>query len=281
MDIYTGISIIASVIAVIVSIVSHKTNKAINNQIQLQNNYFELCRKMQNLINFGDENNLTDFKYDIENYTYYDKDSVESSREFNILQKRFDEQKKQLKHAYVEMMETFDFLHIETFIPQLSKANLFDKWLNDNINIYFLKLNQYYDDLHDIFVLVRSAQMGMSNPNEKQIVDDFFNNIIDIIRISQALQLLKRRMVGRFKMLSVREINAFNDNEVLISNIKKEIYSFITVSGIDDAITGKNYSKINNLCPDFGKQYDEFINEEKNDYIIFLSIIRSKANKRK
>ena len=88
-------------------------------------------------------------------------------------------------------------------------------------------------------------------------------------------------MVGRFKMLSVREINAFNDNEALISNIKKEIYSFITVAGIDDAITGKNYSKINNLCPDFGKQYDEFINEEKNDYIIFLSIIRSKANKRK
>ena len=92
MYIYTIISIVVSIIALIVSVVSHKTNKAINNQIQLQNNYFELCQKLQNLINFGAEDNLTSFKFDIENYTCYDKSSIESCKEFNNLQKRFYEQ---------------------------------------------------------------------------------------------------------------------------------------------------------------------------------------------
>ena len=281
MDVYTIISVVASIIAVIVSIVSHNTSKAINNQLQLQNNYFELCKKLQNLINLGSENNLTIFKYDIENYTYYDKDSIESSMEFNNIQKKFDEQKMQLKFACVELMENFDFLHTETFLPQLSKANLFDKWLNENINAYYLKLDKYYGDLHDVFVLVRGAQMGISNPNEKQIIDAFFDNIIDVIRISQALQILKRRMSGRFKMLSVREINLFKDNEALISNIKKEIYAFVSDYGIDDAIKGTDFSKINKICPDFGVQYDDFINEEKKDYKTFLSMTRNKANKRK
>ena len=61
MDIYTGISIVVSIVAAIVSVLSYVTNKAINNQIQLQNNYFDLCKKMQTLINLGNENNLTDF----------------------------------------------------------------------------------------------------------------------------------------------------------------------------------------------------------------------------
>lgn len=281
MDVYTIISVVASIIAVIVSIVSHNTSKAINNQLQLQNNYFELCKKLQNLINLGSENNLTIFKYDIENYTYYDKDSIESSMEFNNIQKKFDEQKMQLKFAYAELMENFDFLYTETFLPQLSKANLFDKWLNENINAYYWKLDKYYGDLHDVFVLVRGAQMGISNPNEKQIIDAFFDNIIDVIRTSQALQILKRRMAGQFKMLSVREINLFKDNEALISNIKKEIYSFVSDYGIDDAIKGTDFSKINKICPGFGVQYDDFINEEKKDYKTFLSMTRNKANKRK
>lgn len=281
MDVYTIISVVASIIAVIVSIVSLNTSKAINNQLQLQNNYFELCKKLQNLINLGLENNLIIFKYDIENYTYYDKDSIESSMEFNNIQKKFDEQKMQLKYAYVELMENFDFLHTETFLPQLSKSNLFDKWLVENINAYYLKLDKYYGDLHEIFVLVRGAQMGISNPNEKQIIDAFFDNIIDVIRTSQALQILKRRMAGRFKMLSVREINLFKDNEALISNIKKEIYSFVSDYGIDDAIKGTDFSKINKICPDFGVQYDDFIDEEKKDYKTFLNMTRNKANKRK
>ncbi|MBR2163912.1 MAG: hypothetical protein IJ953_03420 [Campylobacter sp.] len=178
-------------------------------------------------------------------------------------------------------MENFDFLHTETFLPQLSKSNLFDKWLVENINAYYLKLDKYYGDLHEIFVLVRGAQMGISNPNEKQIIDAFFDNIIDVIRTSQALQILKRRMAGRFKMLSVREINLFKDNEALISNIKKEIYSFVSDYGIDDAIKGTDFSKINKICPDFGVQYDDFIDEEKKDYKTFLNMTRNKANKRK
>ena len=277
MDIYTGISIVVSIVAAIVSVLSYVTNKAINNQIQLQNNYFDLCKKMQTLINLGNENNLTDFKYYIENYTYYDKDSKEAGWEFNNIQKRFDEQKMQLKYAYVELIEDFDFLHTETLLPQVSKANLFDKWLNENVNEYYLKLEQYYIDLHEIFVLVRRSQHGISDPNEKQILDNFFDNIIEIVRTSQALQVLKRRMAGRFKMLSVRQINTFKDNEALISKIKEELYLFITLFGIDDAIKGKDFSKINKLAPGFGEQYDEFIDEEKKDYINFLSETRRKA----
>ena len=88
-------------------------------------------------------------------------------------------------------------------------------------------------------------------------------------------------MAGRFKRLSVREINAFNNNEALILNIKKEMYSFIMDFGIDDAIKGTEFSKIRQICLDFGEHYDEFVNEEKKDYITFLSIIRYQSNKSK
>ena len=83
MDTYTGIGIAVSIIALIVSIVSHKTNRAINNQIQLQNTYLEFCEKLQKLIDFGAEHNLIFFKYDIENYVYLDKNSIEAKAEFN------------------------------------------------------------------------------------------------------------------------------------------------------------------------------------------------------
>ena len=281
MDLYTGISIIVSIIAVIVSVVSYKTNKAVNNQIQLQNNYFDLCQKLQKLINFGTEDNLTSFKFDIENYTCYDKSSIDSCREFNNLKKRFYEQKMQVKSAYMEMKENFDFLYTQTRLLCFSNENQFDVWLNDNIDIYFSKLDKYYDDLDQIFMLTRGAQLGLHSSDEKQIVDAFYDNIIDIIRISQALQLLKRNMAGRFKRLSVREINAFNDNEMLISNIKKEMYSYIIQFGIDEVIENTDFSKIKRVCSDFGVHYDEFIREEKNDYHNFLNIIRKNSNKNK
>ncbi len=281
MDLYTGTSIIVSIIAVIVSVVSYKTNKAVNNQIQLQNNYFDLCQKLQKLINFGTEDNLTSFKFDIENYTCYDKSSIDSCREFNNLKKRFYEQKMQVKSAYMEMKENFDFLYTQTRLLCFSNENQFDVWLNDNIDIYFSKLDKYYDDLDRIFKLTRGAQLGLQSSDENQIVDAFYDNIIDIIRISQALQLLKRNMAGRFKRLSVREINAFNDNEILISNIKKEMYSYVIQFGIDDAIKNTDFSKIKQVCSDFGVHYDEFINEEKNDYHNFLRIIRKNSNKSK
>ncbi len=281
MDIYTGISIAVSIIALIISIVSHKMSKAINNQIQLQNNYSELCQKLQKLISWGTEDNLISFKYDIENYTYYDKDSIESCKEFNNLQKTFYKQKIQLKSDYIELMENFDFLNIKVFFSNISKENKFDIWLNDNINTYFLKLDKFYDDLVQILTLTRGAQNGISNPNEKQIIDAFFDNIIDIIRISQALQLLKTKMAGYFKKISVREIHVFNDNEILISNIKKEMYSYVMEFGIDDAITSANFSKIREHCLDFGKYFDNFILEEKKDYATFLSIIKNRTNKNK
>ena len=50
MDTYTSISIAISLIAVFVSIASYMTNKAINNHMQLQNSYIELCKKLQKLI---------------------------------------------------------------------------------------------------------------------------------------------------------------------------------------------------------------------------------------
>ena len=281
MDIYTIISIVVSIIALIVSVVSHKTNKAINNQIQLQNNYFELCQKLQNLINFGAEDNLTSFKFDIENYTCYDKSSIESCKEFNNLQKRFYEQKMQVKFAYMELKENFDFLYTQTLLPQLSNKNKFDIWLNNNIDKYFLKLNRYFDDLYKISVLTKAAQEGMNNSNEEQIVNQFYDNVIDIIKTSQALQLLKRNMAGHFKKISVRDINIFNDNEELISNIKNGMYSYIIEFGIDDAIKGTDFSKIKQIALDFGDDFDRFVNEEKSDYLTFLNLVRKNANKSK
>ena len=281
MDTYTGIGIVISIIALVVSIASHKTTKAINNQIQLQNNYFDLCQKLQKLISYGSENNLIIFKYEIENYTFYDKDSIESGKEFNDLKKRLCERIIQLKSDYVELMETFDFLFIQSSIPGLSKENQFDAWLQDTVNTYFLRLDKYYHDLDHIFLLTRTAQSGLLDSNANQIIDAFWDNVIDIIKASQALQPLKRRMAGCFKMLSVREIDTFNNNETLISSIKKEMYSFVLDFGIDDAINGTDFSKIKKLCPDFGDQYDEFITEEKKDHITFLNAIRNKATKRK
>ena len=281
MDNYAGISIIVSIIAVIVSVVSYKTSKAVNNQIQLQNNYFEFCRTLQKLIDFGAEDSLTAFKYDIENYTYYDKNSIESSKEFNNLQKRFYEQKMKLKFIYTELKENFVFLYTQTLLPHLSNNNQFYTWLNDNVDKYFLKLDRYYDDLYQISVLTKVAQEGITNSNEKQIVNDFYDNVIDIIKTSQALQLLKSNMAGRFKRLSVREINAFNNNEILILNIKKAMYSYVIEFGIDDAIKGAGFSKIKQIALDFGDDFDRFINEEKSDYLTFLNLVRKNANKSK
>ena len=82
-------------------------------------------------------------------------------------------------------------------------------------------------------------------------------------------------------MLSVRQINIFNDNERLISNIKKDMFEFVTEYGIEDAINGTDFSKIKKICPDFGDQFARFINEEKMDFIGFLYATRKKANQGK
>lgn len=281
MDIYTGIGIVVSIVALIISYRSYLTTKAINNQVQLQNNYLELCQRLQTLINFGSENNLTTFKYDVENFTLYDKDSVQCGLEYNNLQKKYSEQKIQVKSAYMQVLENFDFLRIQTIFPTLSKENQFDKWLNETVNTYFLKLDRYYTDLYQICTLAKYSQSGVPTPEEKRIIDAFYDNVIDIIKTSQALQFLKSTMVGRFKKLSVREINVFKNNEELISNIKKELYTFVIELGIDDAIKGNDFSKIKKICPDFGDQFDSFINEEKTDYVNFLRILRTKASKGK
>ena len=178
-------------------------------------------------------------------------------------------------------MENFDFMHTNVLFPCISKENQFDVWLSDNVTEYFKKLDKYYDDLDQIFLLAKSAQMGLSNPNEKYIVNAFYDNVIEIIKTSQALQQLKSKMSGRFKALSVREINLFNDNKKIISNIKKELFSFVLDFGIEDAIKSTDYSKIKQICLDFGDHYDNFINENKNDFLAFLSMLRSNANKNK
>ena len=187
----------------------------------------------------------------------------------------------QVKFAYMELKENFDFLYTQTLLPQLSNKNKFDIWLNDNIDRYFLKLNRYFDDLYKISVLTKAAQEGMNNSNEEQIVNQFYDNVIDIIKTSQALQLLKRNMAGHFKKLSVRDINIFNDNEELISNIKNGMYSYIIEFGIDDAIKGTDFSKIKQIALDFGDDFDRFVNEEKSDYLTFLNLVRKNANKSK
>ena len=201
--------------------------------------------------------------------------------EFNNLEKNFLKQKMQVKSAYMELMENFDFLHTETLLPKFSKVNEFDIWLNNIINTHFLKLDKHYTDLHQMLTLVKGAQLKIINPGEKQIVDAFFDNVNDIIRTSQALQILKRRMAGQFKRLSVREINAFKDNSALILDIKKKMCSYISIYGIEDAIKGTDFSKINKLCTDFGQDYVRFINEEKQDFMTFLGILRNNANKSK
>ena len=88
-------------------------------------------------------------------------------------------------------------------------------------------------------------------------------------------------MAGHFKKLSVRDINIFNDNEELISNIKNGMYSYIIEFGIDDAIKGTDFSKIKQIALDFGDDFDRFVNEEKSDYLTFLNLVRKNANKSK
>ena len=97
MDTYTIIGVVVSIVALAVSIISHQTTKAINNQVQLQNNYLELCQRLQTLINYGSENNLTAFQFDVEKFTLYDQDSIDCGLEYNNLQKSYGEQKIQFK----------------------------------------------------------------------------------------------------------------------------------------------------------------------------------------
>lgn len=275
MDQFTTIGILISAIALLVSIATYRANKAVTNQVQLQNVYLAFCEKLQILLDLGRENTLVAFKYDFENYTFRDLASMESKREYNELKKKIDLQRESCKKIYSELIEEMDIFLVYTPLSLFSKANQFGKWLNNTLNQYFLKLISYYDGLLDFSDVMYYAQHGETATNEKEVVENFYKNILEILQINQALQTVKREMVGKFKALSVRDVGFFKDNVSCILSIKKQLYSFVEEFEIDKAINGEDCSKIQAKYLDFGKGNCEFVKQAKQESIMFLALLRN------
>ena len=275
MDQFTIIGLVISAIALLVSIATYKANKAVTNQVQLQNVYLAFCEKMQILLDLGRENTLMAFKYDFENYTFRDPASLESKREYNELKKKIDLQRENCKKIYSKLMEEMDIFLVYTPLSLFSKADQFGKWLNDILNQYFLKLITYYDGLIDFSEVMYYAQHGEMAKNENEVVENFYKNISEILRTNQALQIVKREMAGKFKALSVRDVGFFKDNVSCILSIKKQLYSFVEEFEIDKAINGEDCSKIQTKCLDFGEGIFEFVKQEKQGSMAFLALLRS------
>lgn len=276
MDYIPIFSIILSLIAVIVSIISYSANKAVTNQHQVQNNYSAFCSKLQDLIVLGQENNIMSFKYDIENVICFYQNNDEEAVQNNLLEKSFGIQKATCKRIYFELIENLDFFRSTNLFSDALKQNQFDNWISKTINTYFKDLDCYYGDLSDINTMARMAKKGLQSIDEDEKIDSFYNNIREIIKYSQILQIVKRQMVGTFGSISVKKIHLFKNNYDLIQDLKKALFSWIVEKGIDEAINKDDYGKIKMICLDFGEQYDSFITEEKKDHKEFLNQIRRK-----
>ena len=253
-----GLTISISIIALFVSISSFQWNKAKHNLNQLQDNAKKFCDNLQKFIELSTEHNLTVHKFEIENI-YHIKDSESKDITYNNLQIEFSKRKDNCQNKYKQLMESLEFFEIQ---GESSKNELI-KWLNKSINEYHLKLNQFYGDLFDINLIVKAAEKGLLTKENKQFVDNFYNNIRDLLDYQAMFSVLKTDISGYFSKLSLVDVGLFGKTKGALIKIENDLMRIIIEFGFENAITKKDYVKISKQCLDFGEQFDEFVKEEK------------------
>ncbi len=270
------LSIVVSIIAILVSISSFQWNKAKHNLNQLQENAKKFCDSLQDFIGLGTEHNLISYKYEIENICFIENNEKKDI-EYNNLQIEISRRKDNCQKKYVKLMESLDFFEIRNELDN----NELVKWLNLTLNNYYQRLNQFYGDLFDISFIVRGAERGLLPLEKIKFVDLYFSNIRNLLDYNAVFSVLKRDISGYLAKLSLADVGLFGNTKSALKKIEKNIMHLIKEFGFDKAINEKDYSKIKKHCLDFGEQYDEFIEEEKTDFLKFLSVVKDikKRNK--
>ena len=270
----TIFSLVISGIALLVSIFTFFTNQAKHNLQQLQTRYQIFCDKFKELILFGNYKQLTDFKYDLENIVVYVEKETQGSIEYNNLQKTVGKSIESCKMAYIDLVENLDFFDTKRNLTIKDHKEPFVSWFNDTINQYYAKLNEHYATLYEINFITRAAQYGIIKPNAFATIKHFYQNIKDIVNMSEVLLFLKREMSGVFGKLSVTDVDFFRNNTVAIKHIEKYIHKFIYEYGIDDVINKGNYEKISVVYKNFnGETFSEHLAEEEKDFCTFIKML--------
>lgn len=267
------IGIIISIIALGLSVTSFQWNKAKHNLNQLQDNAKKFCDNLQEFIGLGTEHYLTLYKYEIENI-YHISDKERQNIAYNNLQVEFSKRKDYCSKAYRLLMESFEFLEIKGFFYNNEIVKLLNKTLND----YYMKLNQFYNDLYDINFIVRGAKLGVLTKDRIDKIHAFFDNVRELLDCNAVFSILKRDMAGYFSKLSLVDVGLFGETKKALIKIQKDISKIFTEFGFEDAIN-KDYTKIRRHVPNYGEGFDEFIEEERGDFLTFLNHVKDIGNK--
>ena len=268
-----GLTIAISIIALMVSISSFQWNKAKHNLNQLQDNAKKFCDNLQEFIKSGTEHHLTSFKFEIENI-YHITDKEKKNIAYNNLQFEFSKRKDICQRKHQETIESIDFFWVQRDVNN----NELVKWLNEILNDYYLKLNRFYNDLPEIDLIVLATQKGLLGKEQLDFVNSFFDNIRDLLDYYVALLVLKKELAGYFGRLSLVDVGLFGSTKKTLIKIENDIMRLIKEFGYKEAIMQKDYTKIKKLCLDFGEGSDEFVEEEKTDFLKFLSAVKDMKN---
>lgn len=263
------LSIIASIIAILVSISSFQWNKAKHNLNQLQENAKKFCDSLQDFIEIGTEYHLSSYKFEVENI-YHITDWEQKNKEYNNLQIQFLKRRDVCQNKYKILIESLDFFEFQNG----AEKNEFLIWLNKTLNDYYNKLHNFDGDLFEINYIARAAEKGLLTEDRKEFLNLFFNNIRDLLDYNTAFSVLKRDIYGYFAKLSLLDVGLFGNTKSALKKIEIDLLRLIKEYGFDEAIYKKDYSKIKKHCLDFGEQYDEFVEEEKTDFFKFLTVVK-------
>ncbi len=272
------LSIIVSIIAIFVSISSFQWNKSKHNLNQLQNNAKKFCDSLQDFIELGTEYHLSSYKFEVENI-YHITNLEQKNTEYNDLQIQFSKRRDCCQNKYKILMESLDFFEFQNALEK----NEFLIWVNKTLNNYYIKLHNFYGDLFEINFIASVAEKGLITEKEKEFLNLFFKNIRDLLDYNIAFSVLKRDISGYFAKLSLSDVGLFGNTKSALKKIEYELLRVVKEYGFDEAINKKDYSKIKKHCLDFGEQYDEFVEEEKAEFLKFLSVVKDikKHNKSK
>ncbi|MBQ8426547.1 MAG: hypothetical protein IJX16_02170, partial [Clostridia bacterium] len=119
-----------------------------------------------------------------------------------------------------------------------------------------------------------AAEKGLLTKENQQFVDNFYNNIRDLLDYQAMFSVLKTDISGYFSKLSLVDVGLFGKTKGALIKIENDLMRIIIEFGFENAITKKDYVKIRKQCLDFGEQFDEFVKEEKSDFIKFLSAVK-------
>ena len=263
------LSIAISSGALLTSIAGFQWNKAQHNLNQLQLNANKFCDSLEEFVALGTEHQLTLFKFEIENL-YIIENKEKKNLAYNNLQVAFSERKDNCQRKHKALMESLHFFQLQGALNN----NELIKWLNSTLNDYFLKLNRFCGDLYDVNETVRAAHKGLLTKERKDFINSFFDNMRDLLDYCVAFTVLKRDIAGYFARLSLADVGLFGNTQKALAKIEKVLMKGIKEYGFEEAIKGKDYTKIKQHCLDFGDGYDEFVKEERSDFFKFLNAVK-------